>query len=161
MLEHLCAPSARPGGKMGWKVVRREKTQANAAGKDLVPSNLDASQITEGIYMPKTYMFNRVRKQLISLFHKLVIIRAIVSPTTGPKVSPEHKRTIRKKYLYQFCLDFTKCVIIVIELFFLIPSGCVKKVWESFCFVSDLRHQEYQFWSKLSVMCLYFLQRLK
>lgn len=62
-------------GKCSWKI--------------FTTSNLGASQITEGICMPKTYMSNRVRKQhLIFLFHKLVIIIAIVSPATGPKVSP-------------------------------------------------------------------------
>lgn len=62
-------------GKCNWKI--------------FTTSNLGAYQITEGICMPKTYMSNRVRKQhLILLFHKLVIIRATVSPATGPKVSP-------------------------------------------------------------------------
>lgn len=64
-------------------------TQGNSDVKDLTHSSkVGASQITDLVYMPKTYLTNRVRKHLTSVFHKLVIIRAIFRPAAGQKVSP-------------------------------------------------------------------------
>lgn len=64
-------------------------TQGNSAEKDLPHSSrVGVSQITDLVYMPKTYLTNRVRKHLTSVFHKLVIIRAIFRPAAGQKVSP-------------------------------------------------------------------------
>lgn len=64
-------------------------TQGNSDVKDLTHSGkVGASQITDLVYMPKTYLTNSVRKHLTSVFHKLVIIRAIFRPAAGQKVSP-------------------------------------------------------------------------
>lgn len=77
--------------------VEWEKTQGNSAVKDLPHSSrVGASQITDFVCMPKTYLTNWIRKHLISMFHKLVIIRAIFKPASGQKVSPYSKRISRK-----------------------------------------------------------------
>lgn len=73
-------------------------------------------------------MSNMVKKHLISLLHKTVLIRAIIKSTTAPKVSLQYKRLTRNKYLYQFHLNFTRSVKIVMELSFLMPPNSVKKV---------------------------------
>lgn len=77
--------------KMGWKVVRREKTQANAAGKDLVPVIWVLPRLLKGFTCQKHTCLTGSGSSWYPCFTNLSLLELLSAQLLGPKWVPNTK----------------------------------------------------------------------